>query len=248
MSANADSARARIIDTESLRQPGGGSPLFEGYVHGVATSCFVLDVPPGGGAVLHRHPYPDIFVVLDGQARVWVDGFAADVHAGQIGIAPAGSAHRFTNTGDSTLRTVNVHPNERRIQENLPPESEPTPGTTPLAPVVIETEALRPAGGGAPFFEGAGHGEIPATFFILNARPGAGPELHRHPYAEVFVLRDGKARFWVGDEILDAHAGQIVLAPAHVPHRFVNSGDEPLRSVSVQPVARMVVDWLSDER
>jgi mannose-6-phosphate isomerase-like protein (cupin superfamily) len=248
MSATADSARARIIETESLRQPGGGSPLFEGYLHGVATSCFVLDVPPGGGAVLHRHPYPDIFVLLDGQARVWVDGVAVDVRAGQIAIAPAGAAHRFTNTGNSTLRTVNVHPSERWIQENLPGKSEPAPGTTPLVPVVIETDALRPAAGGAPFFEGAEHGDIPATFFVVNARPGAGPELHTHPYTEIFVLRDGQARFWVGDEILNTHAGQIVLAPAHVPHRFVNTGDEPLRTVNIQPVARMVVNWLTNKR
>src|SRR5215470_227230 len=126
MTANADSSRALIVEVESLRQPNGGSPLFEGYRHGgVATSCFVLDVPPGGGAVLHRHPYPEVFILLDGQARVWVDGISADVHEGQIAIVPAGARHRFTNTGDATLRTVNVHPNDRRIQEDLPAGAEP---------------------------------------------------------------------------------------------------------------------------
>ena len=248
MGTNADSTRARIVEIESLRQPGGGSPLFEGYLHGgVATSCFVLDVPPDGGAVLHRHPYPEIFILLDGQARVWVDGVSADVHARQIAIVPASAAHRFTNTGKVTLRTVNIHPNERRIQENLPAEAEPAPGTTSRAPVVVETEALRPAGGGAPFFEGAEHGDVPATFFVVDAAPGAGPQLHSHPYAEVFVLRNGRARFWVGDELLDAHAGQIVVAPASLPHRFVNSGHETLRTVNIQPVARMVVDWLTED-
>jgi mannose-6-phosphate isomerase-like protein (cupin superfamily) len=147
-----------------------------------------------------------------------------------------------------TLRTVNVHPNERRIQENLPEESEPAPGTTSRAPVLMEAEALRPSGGGAPFFEGAEHGDVPATFFVVDARPGAGPQLHSHPYAEVFVLRDGQARFWVEDDVLDAHAGQMVVAPAAVPHRFVNSGQATLRTVNIQPVARMVVDWLADDR
>src|SRR5262245_43555970 len=190
MSANPDPAQALIVDIESLRQPGGGSPLFEGYRHGgVATSCFVLDVPPGGGAVLHRHPYAEIFILLDGQARTWVDGVSADVHAGQIAIVPAGAAHRFTNTGETTLRTVNVHPHERRIQEDLPPETEPAPGTTSRAPILVDPEALRPAGGGAPFFEGAAHGGIPATFFVVEAPAGAGPRLHSHPYAEVFVVR-----------------------------------------------------------
>lgn len=62
--------------------------------------------------------------------------------------------------------------------------------------------------------------------------------------AEVFVLRDGQARFWVGDGVIDAHAGQIVVAPPDRPHRFVNSGHETLRTVNIQPVARMVVHWL----
>jgi mannose-6-phosphate isomerase-like protein (cupin superfamily) len=239
---------ALIIEIESLRQPGGGSPLFEGELHGggVATSCFVLDTPPGLGARLHRHPYPEIFIVLDGQARTWVDGTSADIHAGQIAIVPATAMHRFTVTGDRPLRTVNVHPHPRRIQEDLPPETEPQPGTTGRLPNVIEAESLRPDGGGAPVFEGVRHGDVPASFFVVTAPPGAGPELHRHPYAEVFVLRDGQARFHVGDQTIDACAGQIVVAPPGVAHRFVATGDEPLRSVNIQPVARMVTEWLAD--
>src|SRR2546430_6479311 len=234
---------ALIVEIESLRQPGGGSPLFEGELHGdVATSCFVLDVPPGLGARLHRHPYPEIFVLLDGQARVWVDGAAADVHAGQIAIVPATATHRFTNTGAGALRTVNVHPHPRRIQEDLPPEAEPQPGTTGRQAAIIEAASLRPEGGGAPVFEGVAHGDVPASFFVVTAPPGAGPALHRHPYAAVFVLRDGQARFWVGDQTVDAHAGQIVIAPAGAAHRFEVTGDAPLRTVNIQPVARMVTE------
>jgi mannose-6-phosphate isomerase-like protein (cupin superfamily) len=248
MGADADSSRALVIEIESLRRPGGGSPLFEGYRHGgVATSCFVLDTPPGRGSVLHRHPYSEIFVLLDGQARVWVDGVTADVHAGQIAIVPAEAAHRYTNTGTVTLRTVNVHPHERRIQDDLPAEAEPAAGTTSRTPVLLESEALRPPAGGVPFFEGADHGDVPATFFVVDTPPAQGPRLHSHPYAEVFVLRDGRARFWVGDEVLDARAGQIVVAPAEVPHRFVSTGPGALRAVNIQPVARMIVDWLEDD-
>jgi mannose-6-phosphate isomerase-like protein (cupin superfamily) len=96
-------------------------------------------------------------------------------------------------------------------------------------------------------FLGRDHGEVPVSFFIQASPPGHGPGPHTHPYAEVFVLREGKARFWVGDDVLDAHAGQIVVAPAAMPHRFVNSGQATLRTVNIQPVARMVVDWLTDD-
>src|SRR5437660_611812 len=144
---------ALIVEIESLRQAGGGVPLFEGELHGnVQTSCFVLDLPPGLGAALHRHPYPEVFVLLDGEARVWMDGVSTDVHGGQIAIVPSDAAHRFTNTGEGVLRTVNVHPHPRRIQEDLPAGAEPAPGMTSTALEVVETESLRPPGGGAPVF------------------------------------------------------------------------------------------------
>jgi len=123
---------------------------------------------------------------------------------------------------------------------------QPGGGSPSRAPDLVDAEALRPAGGGAPFFEGAAHGGIPATFFVVEAPAGAGPRLHSHPYAEVFVVRDGAARFGVGEDVFDVRAGQIVVAPAGVPHRFVNSGQETLRTVNIQPVASMVVDWLED--
>ncbi len=39
-------------------------------------------------------------------------------------------------------------------------------------------------------------------------------------------------------------AGQIVIAPAGVAHKFVNIGDRPLRQVNIHPVARMETEWL----
>jgi mannose-6-phosphate isomerase-like protein (cupin superfamily) len=38
----------------------------------------------------------------------------------------------------------------------------------------------------------------------------------------------------VGDDTIEVRAGQIVVAPAGVPHMFVNSGIGPLRQVDIQ--------------
>jgi hypothetical protein len=35
-------------------------------------------------------------------------------------------------------------------------------------------------------------------------RAGEGPRLHVHPYDEVFVVTEGRGRFFVGDAIIDA--------------------------------------------
>lgn len=62
---------------------------------------------------------------------------------------------------------------------------------------------------------------------------GAGPRLHVHPYDETFIVILGNARFFVGDVTLDAGAGQVVLGPAGVPHRFENLGPGRLQTVDI---------------
>lgn len=62
---------------------------------------------------------------------------------------------------------------------------------------------------------------------------GAGPRLHVHPYDETFIVIEGNARFFVGDATLDAGAGQVVLGPAGVPHRFENLGPGRLQTVDI---------------
>jgi quercetin dioxygenase-like cupin family protein len=50
--------------------------------------------------------------------------------------------------------------------------------------------------------------------------------------------------FTIGDETIEAHAGEIVVAPAETPHAFVNSGSDVLRSVNIHPAAEMQTVWL----
>lgn len=100
--------------THLIRQdelPGSpGASRFIGADHGgVPISLFLVDQRPGGGPLLHRHPYPEVFVVHAGGARFEVDGIAIDAGAGDVLIAPAGAAHRFTSTGDGPLRVTAIH-------------------------------------------------------------------------------------------------------------------------------------------
>ena len=62
---------------------------------------------------------------------------------------------------------------------------------------------------------------------------GVGPRLHVHPYDETFVVVQGRARFFVGDLVIDAEAGDVVLGPAGVPHRFENRGPGRLQTIDV---------------
>ena len=94
-------------------------------------------------------------------------------------------------------------------------------------------------------FEGDRHapegaGPVDLSFFMVRTAPGGGPGLHVHPYAEVFILQSGQAEYVVGDERLDVTAGHVVVVPPNTPHRYRNTGDEPLLQVSVHDAGRMV--------
>ena len=64
---------------------------------------------------------------------------------------------------------------------------------------------------------------------------GKGPDLHLHPYPELFVVQTGTAVFTAGDEEITVDAGNIVIVPAETPHMFKCAGDATLRVVSIHP-------------
>jgi quercetin dioxygenase-like cupin family protein len=106
----------------------------------------------------------------------------------------------------------------------------------------VRIESL-PDSGSSHRFDGSDHG-APVSFFLIHSEPGEGPGLHMHPYAETFIVEEGEATFTVGEDTIVASAGDIVVAPAEVPHAFVNSGSGVLRSVNIHPVPEMETVWL----
>jgi mannose-6-phosphate isomerase-like protein (cupin superfamily) len=93
-------------------------------------------------------------------------------------------------------------------------------------------------------FIGAHHGGLPISLFLVDDGPGAGPLLHRHPYAEVFVVHAGEARFEIDDLRLTATAGDILIAPAMSAHRFTNTGEAQLRITAIHTASDMDTEWL----
>ena len=92
-------------------------------------------------------------------------------------------------------------------------------------------------------FEGKDHGAT-VSFFLSQHQPGEGPDLHRHPYEELFVMYEGVATFTVGDAQITAGPGQIVVVPPDTPHKFKNTGDVPLRQVGIHPNPEVIQEDL----
>ena len=91
-------------------------------------------------------------------------------------------------------------------------------------------------------FEGRLNGGPNVSFFLIDSDRGGGPDLHTHPYAEVFVIQDGEVTFTAGEETIEAAAGQIVVVPAGVPHKYVNSGRA--RHIDIHASGSMETEWL----
>jgi quercetin dioxygenase-like cupin family protein len=76
-----------------------------------------------------------------------------------------------------------------------------------------------------------------------TSRSGVGPRLHRHPYAETFVIRRGSATFTVDGETVVGRAGQVLVVPAEVPHAF-HTGPDGYEGVHIHANPTFVTEWL----
>ena len=92
--------------------------------------------------------------------------------------------------------------------------------------------------------EGQTFGADGVSVILVSMPPGQGVRLHRHPYAEIFVVEDGEATFSAGDATEVVSAPRVVIVSAGVPHKFVNSGLVVLRQTDIHLNGRFVTEWL----
>ena len=99
-------------------------------------------------------------------------------------------------------------------------------------PTVIPFEEIRRSPSAA-LFEGGEEADV--SVFITRYDHGRGPDLHYHPYAEVFVVEAGTATFTVGDDRLEVGGGHVVVVPPETVHGFKNTGEDELRVLGIHP-------------
>src|SRR4051794_13316779 len=101
----------------------------------------------------------------------------------------------------------------------------------------INADAL--PGGDTRSFEGAEHGAT-ISMYLVDQAPGGGPDLHTHPYEEVFVVHAGTGTWTCGDAEIEGGAGDVIRVPPETPHKFKNSGTERLRVTAIHSSPRFV--------
>lgn len=93
-------------------------------------------------------------------------------------------------------------------------------------------------------WEGYHFNETDVSLILVDLPPGGGPRLHRHPYPELFIVHEGQVRFTVGAATVEACAGQIVIVPEGVAHKFINVGQGILRQTDIHVSKKFVTEWL----
>jgi mannose-6-phosphate isomerase-like protein (cupin superfamily) len=95
-------------------------------------------------------------------------------------------------------------------------------------------------------FVGVQHDDTNISFIWVDFAPGDRVRLHQHPYKEIFIILEGSSTFTIGSTRLEVQAGQIVVAPADVPHGFINSGKGRLKQIDIHLSRTFVTQWLED--
>jgi mannose-6-phosphate isomerase-like protein (cupin superfamily) len=91
-------------------------------------------------------------------------------------------------------------------------------------------------------FEGEPYG-VDVSFFLGDLMPGKGPGLHKHPYAEICIVRSGQVAMKVDGREVIARAGDIVVIEPGTKHCFVAAGEKRLDMVCIHVCERFVIDW-----
>jgi mannose-6-phosphate isomerase-like protein (cupin superfamily) len=96
-------------------------------------------------------------------------------------------------------------------------------------------------------FEGFPRAGVDVSMFVTRTPPGRAVELHVHPYAETFLLLEGRGRWTRGDETVELQPEGMLVVPPDTPHGFRNVGDVPLLVVSIHERGTVRQTWLGED-
>ena len=99
----------------------------------------------------------------------------------------------------------------------------------------------------AALFEGHPRAGVDVSIFVTRTPPAGAVELHVHPYAETFLLLEGRGRWTMGQQVVELEPEQMLVVPPGTPHGFRNIGDVPLLVVSVHERGTLRQTWVGEE-
>ncbi len=83
----------------------------KGAEHGATISLVLDHSEPGHGPRLHKHPYDETWVVIDGNLTFQAGDDQLEAGPGDIVIVPPDTPHKFTSHGPGRANLVCIHAN-----------------------------------------------------------------------------------------------------------------------------------------
>lgn len=98
----------KIFDLKDLKeQVGGGEPRFQEFLRSPQISCAIYRLPAGARDMQAPHLEDEVYLVLEGRARLKVDGEVQQVGVGTVLFVAATTEHSFFDIDeDLTLLAV----------------------------------------------------------------------------------------------------------------------------------------------
>ena len=91
----------------------------KGIDYGATTSLILDHSEPGHGPRLHRHPYDETWVVIEGNLTFQSGEERLQAGTGDIVIVPPDVPHKFVNDGPGRSNMVCIHANPTMVTEWL---------------------------------------------------------------------------------------------------------------------------------
>lgn len=158
---------------------------------------------------------------------------------------------------DELRALVAAHPRDEDALQALRARGIPSAAEARFDPQAVEDELQAgydvtvrrvdelPAGASSRELVGADHG-AGVTLIFLEAAPGEGPSLHRHPYQEILIVQEGEATLRLGSALRVVGSGEVVVVGAGQAHGFTNTGDGVLRQLDIHLSPSFSTEWLQD--
>ena len=99
---------------------------------------------------------------------------------------------------------------------------------------------------GRHLLEGRAFGLAHLTLTLGESLPGHGTRLHRHDAEELIIVHAGRGTYTVGAVTIEAGAGEVVVIPAGVPHRWINHTQDPLVHTGVFSTNSFALEVVED--
>lgn len=224
-----------------------GSPISEGSLvvwpqfgrssGADAISLRVMEFSKGISPGLRNLDCDEVIYVLEGTAKIYVNGRSQDVNE-ETGIyLRAHTTFTIENSETDPLVLVSSRcPDPGEQMTTVPPLTVPLRRTTsPVNPPMARLADRAAIPTGDRWYRvlvDEAIGSTQVTQFVGAIPPGRAPD-HFHEYEEVLFILRGSGRMWAGAASTSISAGLCVYLPRRQVHCVENTGTEELRLLGV---------------